>query len=166
MQLSGHKQSIGNHIRTTRATHLHSSSHNENWQHRQRRWRSPSFLIPLFTKRVERNAVGGRKSLTGLDSSSAAAGDADEFSNARPAGERRTKRTAKTAATSPSQGREAKVMEKRQASKEEGPPSWAPSWAVNMHPALQAAASVGLYFFHMVSIAEALLKDTGGWNRG
>lgn len=31
-----------------------------------------------------------------------------------------------------------------------GPPKWAPRWAVDMHPALQAAVSVGLYFFHMV----------------
>ena len=32
-----------------------------------------------------------------------------------------------------------------------GPPGWAPRWALDMHPAGQAAASVGLYFFHMVS---------------
>lgn len=31
-----------------------------------------------------------------------------------------------------------------------GPPAWAPRWAVNMHPAGQAALSIGLYFFHMV----------------
>lgn len=30
------------------------------------------------------------------------------------------------------------------------PPAWAPRWAVEMHPAGQAAASVGLYMFHMV----------------
>ncbi|CAB1097194.1 unnamed protein product [Ectocarpus sp. CCAP 1310/34] len=30
-----------------------------------------------------------------------------------------------------------------------GPPAWAPRWAVDMHPAGQAAVSIGLYFFHM-----------------
>lgn len=33
-----------------------------------------------------------------------------------------------------------------------GPPAWAPRWAVDMHPAWQAVASVGLYFFHMVGV--------------
>lgn len=31
-----------------------------------------------------------------------------------------------------------------------GPPAWAPRWTVDMHPAGQAAVSIGLYFFHMV----------------
>lgn len=42
-------------------------------------------------------------------------------------------------------------VKKAGAGDSEGPPKWAPAWAVDMHPALQAAASVGLYFFHMVS---------------
>lgn len=32
-----------------------------------------------------------------------------------------------------------------------GPPGWAPRWAVEMHPLMQLGASIGLYFFHMVS---------------
>lgn len=31
------------------------------------------------------------------------------------------------------------------------PPEWAPRWAVDMHPLMQLGASIGLYFFHMVS---------------
>lgn len=33
-----------------------------------------------------------------------------------------------------------------------GPPSWAPHWALQMHPVVQLGASVGLYFLHMVSV--------------
>ncbi|CAM9758886.1 unnamed protein product, partial [Scytosiphon promiscuus] len=36
-----------------------------------------------------------------------------------------------------------------------GPPKWAPRWAVDMHPALQAATSIGLYFFHMLHLSKS-----------
>lgn len=42
-----------------------------------------------------------------------------------------------------------------------GPPKWAPLWAVNMHPGLQAAVSVGLYFFHMVRQASVERRGKG-----
>ncbi|CAM9465764.1 unnamed protein product, partial [Ectocarpus fasciculatus] len=36
-----------------------------------------------------------------------------------------------------------------------GPPAWAPRWAVDMHPAGQAAVSIGLYFFHMLHLSKS-----------
>lgn len=60
-------------------------------------------------------------------------------------------------------GKAREEQERRTQAAETGPPAWAPRWAVNMHPGWQAAASVGLYFFHMVRVGAGARAGSGGF---